>query len=238
MESTRFGGCANESAEEFIEQFQALAVFKKCNTPEEQLLLLPSFLKGSALSYFRTIKNTCKTSEEALNKLKEEFGETDYSELFYSAKQEQKSLSEFYYHLSELASKASINKDATFVTQFLKGLKPFFKSKLANSHFPNKQALKGVINQIEKVYPQNREEQTNITMNPAALQPIINVGGGSGDGAQPTPYASPMTTPSQDVRRADPGPSASTPQQHTPSHPYNLRFRSRNAQPNFRHRRH
>ncbi|KAL0830050.1 hypothetical protein ABMA28_003508 [Loxostege sticticalis] len=81
----------------------------------------------------------------------EEFGETDYSELFYSAKQEQKSLSEFYYHLSELASKSNISRDATFITQFLKGLKPFFNSKLANSHLPNKQALKGVINQIEKL---------------------------------------------------------------------------------------
>lgn len=229
---TCFSGNSNECIDEFLEQFQAVTVLKGCNKPEEKLLLLPRFIKGSALYYFRAIKSLCSTFEEVISKLREEFEVCDYAELFYNAKQDQKTLSEFFYSLSELAIKANINKDSTFIIQFLKGLKPYFKNKLTSSHYANKKDLREVISQIDKVFPKPRDEQMNLMRNPVALVPMFSSEKGEGD--MPTPFSSPMTSPSQDARRDAPA----TPQRGPPRKYYNLRSNYRPTQPNFQPRRH
>lgn len=249
---TTFSGSVTESVEEFFEAFAAVAVLKKCTSSDDKLLLLPSFLKGSALYFFRSIRSSIVSVEEVISKFKTEFDACDYNELFYNSRQDQKTLSEFYYFLLELASKANITKDSIFVSQFLKGLKPFYKNKLATSHFACKNELKEVIAQIEKLYPPSYDRQMNLGMNPAAV--FMGSGGGGDQGPStpyrtpfgsgprpPTPFRTPQRTPSQDIRQPMPDPAPTTPRRMPQSHGYNLRTHSRpttQSQPNFQPRQH
>lgn len=236
--STCYSGHPEESFDDFIEDFRDAAARQKFISSDELKLLFPSFLKGGALYYFREIKSTTKTFEEVVTKFKEEFDVADYAAQFYNAKQDKRNLLDHFHYFSELARKAGIEGESVFITQFLKGLRPFYKNKLVTSHFVNRKALKTTLIQMEKIYPENKEEEVNISRNPATFVPnTASCNYGGGDHRHPASFSSPMQGHTQDPRRVpscapssqEPNASRIRPNVNT----YNLRSR----QSDFRQRR-
>lgn len=228
----------SQDVEDFLEQFDSFCVVKKISEADKRVIFA-SFLRGPALSFYRAVEKKYRTYEELKAAFQEEFRlELNYAQLFYFASQKEKEdILDFFYRLQELASKAGIVEDATFITQFLKGAKGFYKHKLATTLYKNKKELKLVITQLKNLYESNELKNVSIPICPEALPPTTGDAEGARfytpeQGRTPPPrhpFTRSASRPTWQQSRIPPpriqgrGPAASA----EPRRPYDLRSSSR-----------
>lgn len=231
-----FDGLKQDS-KDFLRQFKRLAVLKKLSD-EEKLAVFSSYLKGAALSFYKSIEDSVNSFAELEGKFLEEFPPViNYEEKFYYAKQEDKeNVLEYFYRLQELASKAGISEEEKFITQFLKSVQPFYKHKLATSIFEDKKSLKKLILQLQSIYEKTEVLPTNL---PREI--VTGTGGQNASGDSPAYRTPPNERVAQMPFRVrfDPNPpirSHTSPtgrplqEQSTPRREYNLRPRPSTSQ--------
>lgn len=232
----------NQDVSEFLKQFEQFCLLKKI-AGEERKLVFPSFLKGAALAFFRTIESTASSFEDVKKEFEDEFeSPVNYQELFYHAKQDDaEDILEYYYRMLELASKAKIAEDSVFINQFLKTVKPFFMHKLASTLLSTKRELKRVVQQLKMIYDEGTRRPTNLPMMTAPQASNSRAAGDSpGRWTRQSPmneYRTPPASTTPPQRLAEQGRGAAqrfTPQTHRPgaftrqnevppSHRYDLR---------------
>ena len=152
MES--YSASAGEDINEFISQFEALAILKSWDDSQKKVAI-SLYLKGAAALFYRSIVGECNDYGDLVNKLRSEFGVfTDYLSIFFNTSQKDENPLEYYYKMLDLATKAKIQDDNIIVMQYLRTIKPHFRCKLEGTVYNSKEELKKIIVQLQRLYEQ------------------------------------------------------------------------------------